>query len=74
MVMVVESFRSRPSPRDWSNFVFSKNKIKKLNELVCQIETLYLVWSSLSLNLSSFITQTKLVFLSLLIFYYDNMK
>jgi len=31
-------------------------------------------WSSLSSNLSSFETRTKLMFLSLLIFYYDNMK
>jgi len=26
MVMVAESFGSRPSPRDWSNLVFSINK------------------------------------------------
>jgi len=69
---------------------FQKVKFKKQKELVCHIETLYLVivtqffsfryrpspleWSSLSSNLSSFETRTKLVFLSLLIFYYDNMK
>ena len=106
MVMVTESFGYRPSPRDWSN-LFSKKYIKKrkfsnrgplhgnghrifwinpLNrisliwffqkvkktkqkELVCQTETLYLVWSNLSSNLSSFETRRKLVFLSLLIFY-----
>jgi len=62
MVMVAESFGSRPSPRDWSNLVFSINKKKQQKELVCQIETLYLVWSSLSSNLSSFETRTKLVF------------
>jgi len=33
-----------------------------------------LEWSSLSSNLSSFETRTNLVFLSLLIIYYDNMK
>jgi len=73
MVMVAESIGSRPSPRDWSNLVFSINK-KKQKELVCEIEILYLVWSSLSSNLSSFETRTKLVFLSLLIFYYDKME
>jgi len=67
MVMFAESFGSRPSPRDWS-------KKKQQKELVSHIETLYLVWSSLSSNLSSFETRTKRVFLSLLIFYYHKMK
>jgi len=70
MVMVTKSFK--PSQQDWSNLFFSKSKKKK--ESVCQTETLCLVWSNLSSNLSSFENRTKLVFLSLLIFYYDNVK
>ena len=41
MVMVIESFRYRPSPRDWSNIFFKKSKYKK--NMVCQIVTLYKV-------------------------------
>jgi len=41
MVMVIESFRYRPSPRDWSNLFFKKSKYKK--NMVCQIVTLYMV-------------------------------
>jgi len=41
MVMVIESFRYRLSPRDWSNLFFKKSKYK--NNMVCQIVTLYMV-------------------------------
>jgi len=39
--MVIEFFRYRPSPRDWSNIFFKKSKYKK--NMVCQIVTLYMV-------------------------------
>ena len=41
MVMVIESFRYRLSPRDWSNLFFKKSKYKK--NMVCRIVTLYAV-------------------------------
>jgi len=42
-----KNFGLEPSQRDWSNLGFSKSrKNKKHKELVCQIETLYLVMAT----------------------------
>ena len=41
MVMVIQSFRYRLSPRYWSIILFKKSKYKK--NMVCQIVTLYMV-------------------------------
>ena len=38
MLMVAESFGSRPSPRDWSNLVFSKNKSKNRDPLLGMVK------------------------------------
>jgi len=83
MVMVVKSFRYSHSPRDWYFYIW-KSKKKDLSNWDPLLGNGHLVpfrcrpspfeWSSLSSNLSSFETWTKLVSLSLLIFYYDNMK
>jgi len=41
MVMVIESFKYRPSPRDWSNLFFKRSKYKK--NMVFRIGNLYMV-------------------------------
>jgi len=41
MVMVIESFGYRPSPRDWSNLFFKKSIYKQ--SVNFQIDTLYMV-------------------------------
>jgi len=53
--------------------VFSKSK-KKTKRISVSNQDPLLGMVNLSSNLSSFETRTKLVFLSLLIFYYDKMK
>jgi len=76
----ISFFTSRPSPMEWSLISLSQWDRLLRNGRVCfllWITTLFfelvIVYAWFVFFLFSFETQTKLVFLSLLIFYFDNL-